>query len=307
MLFTVLAVLPTFFQIALGFLLKRNFITDGFFWQGVERLTYYLLFPSLLIMSISQADFSASNIQIVILLTLVSTATIGLLSLASQWLFHFPLPTLSSIFQGSTRFNTFMFISLSGSLLGPEGLALSGIFLAYCIIFANITSVMVLSKCCQSKKQSIAKLLLTLIKNPLIVGSAIGLLLPTLNISLPQVISIFLTQIGAAATPLSLLAVGAGLTIRVNMQQLTAITLAGVLKLLLLPALLWSLLSLAGLNGIAAQVAIVFAALPTAGNAYILAKQMGGDDQSMASMVTWSTVCSIVTIPLVLMLFDLSL
>lgn len=305
MLFTVLAVLPTFFQIALGFVLKRKFITDGFFWQGAERLTYYLLFPSLLIMSISQADFSASNIQTVILLTLLATAIIGLLALASQWLFHFPLPTLSSLFQGGTRFNTFMFISLSGSLLGSEGLALSGIFLAYCIIFANITSVMVLSKCCQSKKQSVLNLLLNLVKNPLIIGSAIGLLLPALNINLPRVLSIFLTQIGAAATPLSLLAVGAGLTIRVNMQQLTAITLAGILKLLLLPALLWSLLSLAGINGTTAQVAIIFAALPTAGNAYILAKQMGGDDQSMASMVTWSTLFSIVTIPIVLWLFSL--
>ncbi len=305
MLFTVLAVLPTFFQIALGFILKRNFITDGFFWQGAERLTYYLLFPSLLIMSISQADFAVSNIKLIIVLTLVATATIGLCALASQRLFKFPLPTLSSIFQGATRFNTFMFISLSGSLLGAEGLALSGIFLAYCIIFANITSVMVLSKCCGSKKQSLLTLLLTLVKNPLIVGSAIGLFLATFELSLPKVLSLFLSQIGAAATPLSLLAVGAGLTIRVNMQQLTAITLAGVLKLLALPMVLWALLSLAGLSGTAAQVAIIFAALPTAGNAYILAKQMGGDDQSMASMVTWSTVCSIVTIPVVLMLFSL--
>ncbi|MBP6115587.1 MAG: AEC family transporter [Neisseriaceae bacterium] len=306
MLFTVLAVLPTFFQIALGFILKRSFITDGFFWQGAERLTYYLLFPALLIMSISQADFSASNIELIILLTLSATTLIGALALASQWLFKFPLPTLSSVFQGATRFNTFMFISLSSSLLGPDGLALSGIFLAYCIIFANITSVMVLSKCCQTKKQSLLALLLTLVKNPLIVGSAIGLSLATFELSLPKVLSLFLTQIGAAATPLSLLAVGAGLTIRVNMQQLTAITWAGLLKLLALPTVMWALLSLAGLSGTAAQVALIFSALPTAGNAYILAKQMGGDDQSMASMVTWSTVSSILTIPLVLMLFNLS-
>lgn len=304
MLFTVLAVLPTFFQIALGFILKRTFITDGFFWHGAERLTYYLLFPSLLIMSISQADFSAGNINAVIACTLLATATIGALSLASQWFFKFPLPTLSSVFQGATRFNTFMFISLSSALLGPDGLALSGIFLAYCIIFANITSVMVLSKCCQSKKQSILSIGLTLIKNPLIVGSAIGLCLAAFNLSLPRVLSIFLSQIGAAATPISLLAVGAGLTIRVNMQQFAAITLAGVLKLLALPAVLWVFLSLTHLSGTAAQVAIIFAALPTAGNAYILAKQMGGDDQSMASMVTWSTVCSIITIPLVLLLFS---
>jgi hypothetical protein len=53
-------------------------------------------------------------------------------------------------------------------------------------------------------------------------------------------------------------------------------------------------------DGVAAFVAVLFNALPTAPTAYILAKQLGGDASLMASLITWQTLVSLITLPVLL-------
>ena len=49
-----------------------------------------------------------------------------------------------------------------------------------------------------------------------------------------------------------------------------------------------------------ASLAVLYCAVPCAGNAYILSRQMGGDSSAMASIITWETVISIITIPVMM-------
>ncbi|WP_243464934.1 AEC family transporter [Photorhabdus temperata] len=55
-----------------------------------------------------------------------------------------------------------------------------------------------------------------------------------------------------------------------------------------------------GSSGVPANIAILYSAVPCAGNAYILARQMGGDHEAMASIITWTTLLSIITVTLIL-------
>jgi predicted permease len=71
--------------------------------------------------------------------------------------------------------------------------------------------------------------------------------------------------------------------------------LCGV-KLLAVPLVAWGLGRLLGLEGVAFQVAVLFAALPTASSAYILAMRMGGDGPGVAWLISATTVSAALTL-----------
>jgi hypothetical protein len=71
-----------------------------------------------------------------------------------------------------------------------------------------------------------------------------------------------------------------------------------VVKLLVKPLAAWAIGTGLGLSGLALQVLVLFAALPTESSAYILAMRMGGDGHSVAWLISASTLVSMLTLPL---------
>ncbi|MGB8301907.1 MAG: AEC family transporter, partial [Azonexus sp.] len=69
-------------------------------------------------------------------------------------------------------------------------------------------------------------------------------------------------------------------------------------KLLALPLIAAGVGRLLGLDGLNYQVVVLFAALPTASSAYILAMRMGGDGRSVAWLISATTLGSMLTLPL---------
>jgi predicted permease len=108
-----------------------------------------------------------------------------------------------------------------------------------------------------------------------------------------------------AALPLGLLSVGAGLSFRAAGKSGLTVTSTAVLKLLIFPLIMWMTCRLLGIGPMASSIAVLFAALPGSPAAYILSKQLGGDSQLMASIITVQTPLSMVTLPLVLGLLAL--
>ena len=186
--------------------------------------------------------------------------------------------------------------------LGSPGIIIAGVFMAYMIITINILCISVLNLygSNQSGKKSLGGILLALLKNPLIIGVLIGIAANLLQIELSGPFKQWMLYLGNSATPLSLMSVGAGLIIMMDAGKMKAITFAIALKLLLMPAITIFLLKILGVEGITAGIALLFATMPSAGNAYILSRQMGGDSDAMASIITWSTLLSIITIPLIM-------
>src|SRR6202034_897098 len=115
-------------------------------WQGLERLTYYVLFPALLVQTLVKADLSKVPIAGVGGALLLSTLAICLLCLALRpWLTRLAIdgPAFSSIFQAATRFQTYVALAVSRSLYGDTGLALASIAMVAIIPMANVFSVAV--------------------------------------------------------------------------------------------------------------------------------------------------------------------
>lgn len=302
MLGSITAVLPIFLLIISGFFAKKYFLPSADFWRSAEALTYYLLFPCLLVLKISSIDFDASSSLSLIATTIVATIIVGLVSFLMKRIFKIPNPLFTSIFQGSTRYNSYVFLGMAASLLGPDAVGLTGIFIAYMIVVTNFFSVLVMNRYGSGEKKSTLSVVKKVVTNPLILGALIGGLFNFSNLKISGFIHSYMDILGGAASPLSLLAVGAGLQLTMKAQQKYAISLAICLKLLLMPAITLAFIAMFGLKGPAVAVAVLYSALPCAGNSYILARQMGGDTDSMASIITFSTLASMLTCPFFLVL-----
>ncbi|MFW6143106.1 MAG: AEC family transporter, partial [Desulfovermiculus sp.] len=108
--------------------------------------------------------------------------------------------------------------------------------------------------------------------------------------------------LGRAALPVGLLAVGAGLRITSLHSNISALIASCLIKLILFPLGTALFCLLFQVTGDAKTVAVLFASLPTAVSAFILARQLGGATTLMASIVTVQTVLAALTMPFMLSL-----
>jgi hypothetical protein len=97
-----------------------------------------------------------------------------------------------------------------------------------------------------------------------------------------------------------LLCVGANLKLRGLQVSVARIALASFGKMVVFPAVVLAAVALIALDEVSAQVAMIFAALPTGVASYTLARQMGGDAPLMAAIITVQTLLSFFTVPLTL-------
>ena len=133
----------------------------------------------------------------------------------------------------------------------------------------------------------------------------LGILLNLTGIGLPPVIAPMLDILGRAALAFGLLLVGTGLTLGAINTSRAMIARTTGLKLVVLPALVALTCGAFGVGGLAATIAVLFGGMPTATNAYILARQLGGDAELTAGIITVQTALSMISLPILLSLLAL--
>ena len=141
---------------------------------------------------------------------------------------------------------------------------------------------------------------LGLLKNPMIVSISLGLAWSGLRLPIPGPMNDFLGILGAAATPGALFAIGASLAGKAAERPVTAGWLS-FCKLVLHPAFVaLSALVLFNVEPYAAAVMIAAAALPVAGNVYILARHYGVAPQRVSASILISTIAAVLSVSLVI-------
>ena len=141
---------------------------------------------------------------------------------------------------------------------------------------------------------------LGLLKNPMIVSICLGLGWSALRLPIPGPLNDFVTILGAAATPGALFAIGASLASK-SAERLAVSSWLSFAKLVLHPAAVaFGALVLFPIEPYAAGVMIAAAALPVAGNVYMLAQHYGVAPQRVSAAILISTAVSILTVSLVI-------
>jgi predicted permease len=206
-------------------------------------------------------------------------------------------PQFSSLFQGATRWHTFIALAIVPPLFGADALALAAIAAAAMTPLLNVINVAVLGVYAAGKPPRASALLLAIIKNPFVLSCVVGILFHSLGLVPPKLLLDVLDIIGKGALGLALLAAGAGLRFEELKATGTTAALATALKLGLMPLLVFLLTSLLGVSGTAQHVAVICAAVPTGSGAYVLARQLGGDAPLVASILTLQVIVAALTLP----------
>jgi hypothetical protein len=286
-----LLLVPDFSLILIGWLLVRYTSFDRGFWGGVERLVYFVLFPALLLQSTNSAKFDFSSTSAMLALSL-ATMAFGMVTgyLVKYVLRPDPIDFASGL-QTAFRFNSYIALALAARLGGSEGLAMMALVVGVTVPICNIVAVWALAKHGESK------LLRELARNPLIVATATGLVTNLLGLHPPEVIAMTLGRLGSASTALGLMTVGAGLQLSGATGSVGPMAWWTGVKLLAMPCFAWIVGRHLPLTTLQYQIAVVYAALPTASSAYILAVRMGGNGPMVAATISAMTIAAVVTTP----------
>lgn len=289
---------PDFSLILCGYLVCRFTALNRSVWQHVDSLVYYFLFPVLLFHSIvkSPLDLNAASSLIAAGLCL-ATSAIALSYSLPHWPLlgrYIPQRDHAACAQVGFRFNSFIALALAERIAGPQGLLMISMLIGFCVPIFNMGAVWPMAR------HGNTHFLRELLRNPLILATASGLLANLLGFRLPIWLEPTVQRIGAAALALGLLAAGAGMQLG-SLRQSKVLGVSVLLcKHLALPLIAWGWSRLWQLDATQTTVLLAFSALPTASTCYVLATRMGYNGPYVAGLVTLSTLSGMLSLPFAL-------
>jgi predicted permease len=290
------ALLEAALLIALGWALGRWGFAGETFWRGFDRLVYFVLLPALLLRSLAGAEFSGAEAGALALSAALPIFALTLILLAATRALGLDGPAFTSVYQGSVRSNTYTALATVPALYDEGGFALVALLIAAVVPLVNVLSVLVLSVQGRGRPgpSEVARSVAT---NPVIVACALGLLANASGTRLPAGLDGALAALSAAALPCGLMAVGAALSPGALGGHVRGVSLSAAAKFLALPLLSLGAGRLLGLPPEALGALVIFQAQPTATASYVLARQLGGDADLMASIVTVQTLLAFAVLP----------
>ena len=292
---------PSIALIGLGFYLFQSRILDEKFWNGAEKLNYYILFPALLFSSLANADMNMGHLNSILTVIFLIMAMI----IAGVYLFaklnRTPIAQIGVYVQSLIRFNTYLGLSIATTLNHAEIKSILVNILAIAIPLVNVVSILSLT---DKDQLNIKNIFWSLIKNPLISSCILGITFNVLNIPIWPGFVNLLNAFSSSSLMLGLLCVGTAIqfsTLRVYLKKSLLISL---LRLLLIPLIAFICLQFFELSHAAVIAIMIFFSIPTASSAYILTKLLNGDHQLMAASISMQTLLSVFTLALILALLQ---
>ena len=294
-----LALSPIIALIVLGHILKHIDFIPNEAWAGIEKITYYILFPALLINNLGNQSINGKPWQSIMIVTIGVLLITAIILAITKPLLTENNALFTSIFQGGIRFNTYIMFAVAHALYGEQGLEIGSVAAGFMIVLINLLCILAFSIWGKDPFQGYQKVVKQLFANPLIIGCFIGWLLNLSGIGLSNLSSDILEIIGQAALPLGLLAVGAGLKLHTMQNHIGAISFASLAQFVMKPLMAFLITYWLGLDQITTSVLIIAFTVPTASSSYILARQLGGDTEAMASIITAQTFLGFLLMPIV--------
>ena len=290
--------IPDFSLILCGYLVCRYTALNRPVWSQVETLVYYFLFPVLLFHSIVKSPLNLSAASSFV----AAGLTLGLCLIALAYVLPL-VPWLGRQFstrehaasaQVGFRFNSFIGLALAERLAGAQGLLLIALLIGVCVPLFNMGAVWPMAR--HGERGFVREL----VRNPLILATASGLVANLLGFSIPDWMVPTVSRIGSASLALGLMAAGAGMQMSaLGRAKALAISLLTI-RHLIAPLIALALSIAFGLTTTQSTVLLTFSALPTASSAYVLAARMGFDGAYVAGLVTLSTLLGMVSLPFAL-------
>lgn len=253
-----------------------------------------LLFTTLMKVQVNVGD--VGRVALFLAIILLGMASIGWLY---SRIFHLDKATTSSAVISTTLFNAVhLGFPLTLFFFGHEGLEYAVILVALNTIPHHGFGLFVAVQGALSNRDA----LLTLLRMPTFIVIGIAVILRVSDVSVPGVIFEPLAILGKAGIPLVLVFVGMELG-RLRLGKVGKITWGVIgIRLLFAPVLAWGAAELVGLSGLLRSVVIIIASMPTAIMPISFAREFGSNVAFVSRAVFYSTILSIITIPVLCIL-----
>jgi len=296
LIFSLNATIPVFLLIAFGYLLKHLHVLDDYFIVALNRFTYNVTLPFMIYDNLAGIDirtlWDSSYIFFCMIITLLSFVVSVLVSIyAVRSDYSLRGEFIQGSFRGSAVLLAFAYVKNLYGVVSVTSLMVLGSVPLY-----NLLSAIVLSLCCPKetayKKSMVYDAIKNLIRNPVIVGVAIGLLGSIIGIKLPSSLNRTVSNVAALTAPLALICLGASFTLGAMKSRLKLTLLGASIKLLLLPAIFIPFAIYLGFSGENMAAVLVMLGSPTSVTSFVMAKNAGFDGILTASMVAFTTLIS---------------
>lgn len=297
------AVLPMCLVMALGYGTRRLGWIRREEISAINKIAFRIFLPCLLYYNVYCSDLSGSFDPLLMAYAVGGVLLTFGLSLGYTLLTE-KLPERRGVMiQGMFRSNyVIMGIPVATALLGADQLGTVSILIAVVVPLFNMLSVVVL-EVFRGQKPKPLHILGQIAKNPLVIGSVLGILTLAAGIRLPHILEQTIQNISAIASPLQLFLLGAFFQfsgLKTYRRELMTVSAA---KLIVAPGLFLGLGALLGFRGVAFVSLIGIFASPTAVNSFTMAQQMGGDAELAGDIVVTTSAVSIPTMFLWIFLF----
>jgi predicted permease len=291
-------------MIFIGFLARKTGIINDAAGKKLSELLLKITNP-LLVFSSFQVDFSRDILNNIIIMFLFSASVILVSILLSQLLFAKYEGKRKKVMKFAAIYSNcgFMGFPVLESLYGRTGILYGSIFVAVFNIFIWTNGIAIFSSRGKLNKESLRKVVL----NPGLIMVLAGIALFMLSVRLPGPVAKAVDLVGSMTIPLSMLIVGAVVAdckFRELFKGWDLYYIAAV-RLILLPLAAFAVLKILGFPEMLMVVCVLLVAMPAAATTTIFAEIFDSDSVFASRAVVFTTLASIITLPLMMLLIRL--
>lgn len=299
-IYSVNVTFPIFLVMAIGYLLKQTGMLNDNFVTVANKFNFNVTLPFLLFRDISGVNIRAVfDLKYVLFCALASTVCFWMIWGGTR-LFLKDKSMRGAFVQASFRSSAaVMGLAFIENIYGTS--AMGPLMIVSAVPLYNIFSVIVLTfEGVHAENESRAKKIkdacIGIAKNPIIWGIFAGLVVGLLGVNLPIIVNKTVNSMAQMATPLALLAIGAGFEGKKALAKLRPTIAAAFIKLVVQPLIFVPIAAWMGFSGEKMVAILIMLASPTTPSCYIMAKNMKNDGVLTASVVVATTLLAAFTL-----------
>lgn len=291
---------PVFFLMVLGYLLVNyTSLADRQLTKQANAIVFKIFLPCMLFYNVYQSDIGA---EIQSRIKLCIWAAGGLIILFILLCLIVPKVVKQEnqqgvVIQGIFRSNYVIFgVAVVQNMYGSKSTTTAAILSAILVPMYNFLAVVALSIFGEKRETDWKKIIMDIIKNPLILSSMLGVVFSLLGIRLPTAVDTTVQDLAKLSTPIAFMILGGDLDFSKVKGNLKLSSVVLTIKLVILPLIMIPMVVMMGYKDADLLSALLAYQTPVAVSSYIMAQQAGADGQLAGQLVVFSSVLSIFTL-----------
>ncbi|MGI6084390.1 MAG: AEC family transporter [Acetivibrionales bacterium] len=289
-------VFPLCFMMVFGYLVRKLDLIKESGFKMFSRTTFHIFLPVLLFVNVYKSDLANTlNIRLIAYAIISSLLLFAILCVLIPRLIK-DRPDQPVVIQGIYRSNFIIFgTSIVKAIYPDADLGMVALLAAFAVPLFNALSVLVFNMFSEDE-QDLKTRFINVLKNPLIVAGALGLLFLLMKIEIPGLIFTQVENIADLATPIALICLGGTFRIQALKTHTKPLLLTCIGKLILVPFFLVFIAVLLGIRGIELAAIMALFASPVATSTFPMAQELGGNAELAGEIVVLTSIFSIATV-----------